>query len=71
MHLRLWELASPPVTPEYPPIEISEATLGTSVRCFSNYLKRNLSDLTLICVILMTVFYAITQTNCWPYSIHI
>ena len=39
MHLRLRELASPPDTPEYPPIEISEATLGTSVRCFSNYLK--------------------------------
>ena len=27
MHLRLRELASPPDTPEYPPIEISEATL--------------------------------------------
>ena len=39
MHLRLWELASPPDTPQYPPIEISEATLGTSVRCFSNYFK--------------------------------
>ena len=39
MHLRLRELASPPDIPEYPPIEISEATLGTSVRCFSNYLK--------------------------------
>ena len=39
MHLRLRELASPPDTLEYPPIEISEATLGTSVRCFSNYLK--------------------------------
>ena len=39
MHLRLRELASPPDTPEYPPIEISEAALGTSVRCFSNYLK--------------------------------
>ena len=39
MHLRLWELASPLDTPEYPPIEISEATLGTSVCCFSNYSK--------------------------------
>ena len=36
MHVRLWELASPP---EYPHIEISEAILGTSVCCFSNYLK--------------------------------
>ena len=51
MHLRLRELASPPDTPEYPPIEISEATLGTSVRCFSNYLKTHLADLTPICVI--------------------
>ena len=41
MHLRLRELASPPDTPEYPPIEISEVTLGTSVRCFSNYLKES------------------------------
>ena len=39
MHLRLWELASPLDTPEYPPIEISDATLGTSVCCFSNYSK--------------------------------
>ena len=37
MQLRLRELASSPDTPEYPPIEIFEATLGTSVRCFSNY----------------------------------
>ena len=37
MHLRLRKLASD--TPEYPPIEISEATLCTSVRCFSNNLK--------------------------------
>ena len=32
MHLRLHELA-------YPSIEISQATLDTSVHCFSNYLK--------------------------------
>ena len=70
MHLRLRELASTPDTQEYSSIEISEATLGTSVRCFSNYLKTQLSDLTPICVILMTVLYVITQTNCWPYSIH-
>ena len=70
MHLRLRELGSLPDNPKYPPIEISEATLGTSVRCFSNYSKRNLSDLTPLCVILMTVLYVITQTNCWPYSIH-
>ena len=39
MHLRLRELASPPDTPYYPPIEISEATLVTSVRCFPDYFK--------------------------------
>ena len=70
MHLRLREPASPPDTPEYPPIEISEATLGTSVPCFSSHLKTQFSDLTPLCVILMTVLYVITQTNCWPYSIH-
>ena len=39
MHLRMRELAPPPDIPEYLSIEISEATLGTSVCCFSNYLK--------------------------------
>ena len=71
MHLRLRELASPPATPEYPPIEISEATLCTSVRCFSNYLKtqfvRSYSNLCNIRLMAKTV---ITQTNCWPYSFH-
>ena len=70
MHLRLRELTSAPATPEYPPIEISEATLGTSVRCLSNYLKTQFVRFSPICVILMTVLYVITQTNCWPYSIH-
>ena len=39
MHLRLRELASPLHSIAYPSIEISEATLDTSIHCFSNYLK--------------------------------
>ena len=39
MHLRLRELASLPYSTAYPPIEISEATLDTSIHCFSDYLK--------------------------------
>ena len=41
MHLRLRELASPLDTPEYPSIEIPEATISRhqSVSCFSNYLE--------------------------------
>ena len=39
MHLRLRELASPLHSTAYPSIEISEATLDTSIHCFSNYLK--------------------------------
>ena len=39
MHLRLLELASPLHSTAYPSIEISEATLDTSIHCFSNYLK--------------------------------
>ena len=39
MHLRLRELASPLYSTAYPPIEISVATLDTSIHCFSNYLK--------------------------------
>ena len=66
MHLRLREVASPPDTPEFPPIEISEATLGTPVRRFPNYLKtqfvRSSSNLCNI----NECLYSITQTNCWP-----
>ena len=39
MHLRLRELAFPLYSTAYPFIEISEATLDTSIHCFSNYLK--------------------------------
>ena len=54
MHLRLGDLSFLSDTPEYPPIEISEATLGSSDRCFTNYLKTQfyLSDLIPIWVIL-------------------
>ena len=40
-HLKLRELAFPPYSTAYQPIEISEATLlvDTSIHCFSNYLK--------------------------------
>ena len=63
--LEIAELASLPDTPEYPPNEISEATVGTSVRCFSNYLKtqfvRSYSNL---CNINDCFVCKITQTNC-------
>ena len=39
MHLRLRELPSPLHNTAYPFIEISEATVDTSIHCFSNYLK--------------------------------
>ena len=39
MHLRLRELAFPLHSTAYPSIEISEATLDTSIHCFSNFLK--------------------------------
>ena len=45
--MRIWsnecqisnELASPPHSTAYPFIEISEATLDTSIHCFSNNVK--------------------------------
>ena len=74
MQLGLRELASLPDTPKYPPITISEATRGTSICCFSNYLKTHLSDFTPICVILMIVLYVITQIKLLtifdPYLVH-
>ena len=72
MHLRLRKLTSPPDTPVYPPIEISKATLGTSVRCFLYYLKTQF--LRSICVRLMTVLYVITRAKLlvifYPHLVH-
>ena len=39
LHFRLRKLASPPYFRAYPPIEISEATLDTTIHCFSNFLQ--------------------------------
>ena len=62
MHLRLRELASLYST-AYPPIEISEATLDTSIHGFPNYLKTQF-----VRFYSRIILYAISLTKLFGYN---